>query len=401
MNKITRQKTVMSEKDENKIRVLHIITRLIVGGAQQNTILSISGLDRLGNYELTLLSGPQTGPEGSLIEEAAAKCKLHLLPELRRSINPYYDLIAFVKLFLFISKRKFDIIHTHSSKAGILGRWAAKLAGKNIIVHTVHGWGHNDSQHPLIRSLYISLEKLTLLITSKLIGVSKANIETGIANGIGKAKDYLLIRSGIELEYFKHPKSTQEQIRSELEIPLRVPVVGTVTRLSEQKAPLDFIKSCAIIAKKNPDAWFVIVGDGPLRGRAESLMKKLELEKRMIFTGLRNDIPELISIFNVFALSSLWEGLPRVLPQAMAQGLPIVATDIDGNAEAVINEENGLLVPPGNYNAFAESILSLLNKPEKAALMGQKGLRMVEEFSDKKMVKELNSLYMELISCGK
>jgi len=391
----------MSKKKENRIRVLHIITRLIVGGAQQNTILTVAGLQHLGDYELTLLSGPQTGPEGSLIEEAAAKCELHILAELKRSINLYYDLVAFVKLVLFIRKRKFDIIHTHSSKAGILGRWAAKLAGKNIIVHTVHGWGYNDLQHPLIRLLYIRLEKITSLITNKLIGVSKVNIENGLANGIGKETDYALIRSGIKLEYFKYPRSTQEQIRNKLGIPLSAPVVATVTRLSAQKAPLDFIKSCAIIAKSNPEVWFIIVGDGPLRSQAESLTNKLGLKKRLIFTGLRDDVPELMSIFNIFVLSSLWEGLPRVLPQAMAQGLPIVATDIDGNTEAVINGENGLLVPPGDYKALAKAILSLLDKPEKATLMGQNGLRRVEEFAAEKMINKIDTLYKELISCGK
>ncbi|MCG2712719.1 MAG: glycosyltransferase family 4 protein [Candidatus Omnitrophica bacterium] len=391
----------MSEKQENKIRVLHIITRLIVGGAQQNTILTVAGLQGLGDYELTLLSGPQTGPEGSLIEEAAASCKLRILPELRRNINPYYDLIAFIKLIRFIKKSRFDIIHTHSSKAGILGRWAARLAGKNIIVHTVHGWGHHDFQHPLIRFLYISLEKLTLLITHKLIGVSKVNIENGLVNGIGKVNNYSLIRSGIDLERFKHPRGHQEQLRSKLGIPPGVPVVGTVTRLSAQKAPLDFIRACAIIAESNPEAWFVIVGDGPLKSEAESLTKKLALEKRLVFTGLRDDVPELMSLFNIFALSSLWEGLPRVLPQAMARGLPIVATNIDGNAEAVINEENGLLVAPGDYKALAQSILSLLDKPQTAALMGKNGFKRVEEFAAQKMIKEIDSLYKGLLSCGK
>ncbi len=388
-------------EERNKIKVLHIITRLIVGGAQQNTIMSVAGLQRLGKYELTLLSGPQTGPEGSLIEEAAARCQLHIIAQLRRNVNLFHDLAALVKIFLFIKKGDFDIIHTHSSKAGILGRWAAWLAGKNNIVHTVHGWGHNNFQHPLIRFFYINLEKLTLKVTDKLIGVSRVNIKNGLTQGIGKPNDYILIRSGIDLEYFKHPKASPEKTRSKMGIPPGVPVVGTVTRLCKQKAPLDFIKACAIIAKTIPNAWFVIVGDGPLRKKAEALSKKNGLETRLIFTGIRNDLPEIMSTFTVFALSSLWEGLPRVLPQAMARGLPIVATNIDGNAEAVINEENGLLVSPGDYTAMARSILSLLNNPEKALMMGQNGLRKVEEFSDKKMIKELDSLYKTLISCGK
>lgn len=398
---MNRKKTIMSKEKQSKIRVLHIITRLIIGGAQQNTILSAAGLNHSGVYDLTILSGPQTGPEGSLIDEASSACKLEILPQLRRSINPYYDLIAFIKLIMFIKKGNFDIVHTHSSKAGILGRWAAKLAGTKIIVHTVHGWGHNDFQYLLLRLLYISLEKLTLLITNKLIGVSNVNIENGLAHGIGKESDYCLIRSGIELERFKHPFCNQEQIRKKWGIPAGAAVVGTVTRLSEQKAPFDFIRSCAIITKSNPEARFIIVGDGPLRSEAEALVNKWGLQNRLIFTGLRSDVPEIMQIFNVFALSSLWEGLPRVLPQAMASRLPIAATNIDGNAEAVINEENGLLVPAGDYNALAKSIIRLLDDPQTAKLMGEKGSKRVEEFSVLLMVNQIDLLYKELLSCGK
>ena len=391
----------MSKTKEDKIRVLHIITRLIIGGAQQNTILSAAGLKDLGDYELTILSGPQTGPEGSLINEAASACDLHILKQLRRNINPYYDLIAFVKLIRFIKKGNFDIVHTHSSKAGILGRWAARLAGTKVIVHSVHGWGHNTFQHPFIRSLYINLEKITLPITNKLIGVSKVNIKQGISRGIGKTDDYVMIRSGIDLKRFKNPKKPQDQVRGDLGIKIDALVVGTVTRLSAQKAPLDFIKSCFIAAKSSPKCIFVIVGDGPQRAKAEALVKEYRLEKQVIFTGLRTDIPELMSIFNIFVLSSLWEGLPRVLPQAMALKLPIVATDIDGNSEAVINGENGLLVAPGDCKAIAEAVIRLLENRDLAKSLGERGFERVEEFSDLKMLKQIDSLYRELLSCGK
>lgn len=391
----------MSKKTKKNLRVLHIITRLIIGGAQQNTILTACGLQNSGSYEINLLSGPQTGPEGSLITKAESSCKLQILPELRRAINPYYDFLALIKLISFIKKNNFDIVHTHSSKAGILGRWAAKIAGVKIIVHTVHGWGHNDFQHPILRLFYITLEKLSLLITNKLIAVSKVNMEKGLNSGIGRKEDYTLIRSGIVLERFKHPVRTKNEIREDLGIKPNAPVVGTVTRLSPQKAPLDFIRSCAIISKRIPEARFIIVGDGPLKSKANQLAIDLSIEKNIIFTGLRSDIPELMSSFNIFALSSLWEGLPRVLLQAMAMKLPIAATNADGNAEAIIHEQNGLLTAAGDYQNMAQSIIQLLEDTQKAKLMGENGFKRIEEFSAKKMINQIDLLYRELISCGK
>jgi len=265
-------------------------------------------------------------------------------------------------------------------------------------MHTVHGWGHTPCQHPLVQQFYILLEKLTLPITTRLIVVSPKDIEKGLAVGIGRAENYTLIRSGIELDRFGHPQRTATEIRSELGIPLNVPVIGTVTRLSPQKAPLDFIKAASYINQKIPDCYFVIVGDGPLRPEVERLATKANITSRLVLTGLRRDVPELMSIFDIFALSSLWEGLPRVLPQAMATGLPIVATAIDGNTEAVVDGENGFLTPPANPKALAKSIIKLLNNPQLAQQMGQAGKKRATEFGAQKMVDDIAALYTELLT---
>lgn len=381
----------------NPLPILHLITRLIIGGAQENTMLTADYLDK-SRWAVDVISGPQTGPEGSLIEEVRQRgVSLIIEPALVREIYPLKDLLALLRLWRFIKRGRYVIIHTHSSKAGILGRWAAKLAGAPIIVHTVHGWGHTDRQHPLVRHFYIGLEKLTLPITDCLITVSPRDIEKGLRDGIGRPEDYVVIRSGIELDRFGCPQRSAESVRAELGVPSGAPVVGTVTRLSPQKAPLDFVQAMGLAAQHRPDAYFVMVGDGPLRRQVEALASQLGLCGRLILTGLRRDVPELMNAFDIFVLSSLWEGLPRVLPQAMAFGLPIVATAIDGNAEAVQDGVNGLLAPPGKPAALGQSVLNLLENPQLARQMGEAGRKWVEEFGAKRMVDQIADLYEQLL----
>lgn len=380
-----------------RIRVLHPITRLIIGGAQENTMLTAQLLDKT-QWDVAIISGPQTGVEGSLIEAVQEQgIPLTLEPTLVRELNPVKDLLAVFRLMRFMTQGGYTIVHTHSSKAGIVGRWAAKLAGVPVIVHTVHGWAHHDRQHPLLRAYYILMEKLTLPITDKLIVVSALNIEKGLQDGIGKASDYVVIRSGIELDRFGHPQVPRAATRQALGIPLDAPVVGTVTRLSPQKAPLDFVRAAGIVAQARPETYFVMVGDGPLHADVEALAAEVGIRDHLVLTGLRRDVPELMAAFDLFALSSLWEGLPRVLPQAMATGLPLVATATDGSAEAVIDGVNGLLVPPGEPAQLAQALIRLLNDPALAQQMGAAGRAQVDEFSDKRMVAQIEALYRQLL----
>ena len=380
------------------IRILHPITRLIIGGAQENTMLTADYLDK-EQWQVDVLSGPQTGTEGSLIHEVQERgIPLTIEPTLVREINPLKDPLAFMRLTRFMRRGKYTIVHTHSSKAGIIGRWAAKLAGVPIIIHTVHGWGQTDHQHSLVRNFYIWLEKFTLPITDRLIVVTPQDIDKGLQDGIGTEDDYVLIRSGIELERFGHPKVSPAEMRHALGIPLDVSVVGSVTRLSPQKAPLDFVQMAAEVAQTYPDVHFVMVGDGPLREDVETQIALHGLTAQFHLTGLRRDVPELLAIFDIFVLSSLWEGLPRVLPQAMATGLPIVATEIDGTAEAVEHGVNGLLVPPGQPAEMAQALCQLLVEPERAKHMGKVGLTRVAEFGARRMVEQIDQLYRQLMA---
>lgn len=381
-----------------RIRVLHPITRLIVGGAQENTLLTAQLLDP-AVWEVEVVSGTQTGSEGSLIESARERgVALILEPSLVREVNPIQDLRALIRLARLMRRGKYTVVHTHSSKAGIVGRWAAKLAGVPVIVHTVHGWGHHDHQHPLVRAYYIWLERLTLPITDKLIVVSPLNIEKGLADGIGRPEDYVVIRSGIELDRFGYSQVLRDETRASWGIPCDAPLVGTVTRLSPQKGPLDFVRAAATIAQAVPESWFMIVGDGPLRAEVEALAAQQGIAGRLVLTGLRRDVPDLMAAMDIFALSSLWEGLPRVLPQAMASGLPIVATAIDGSAEAIEEGVHGFLTPPGDPQALAQAAVRLLRDPELARRMGDAGRARAAEFDVRTMVAQIDGLYRLLLA---
>jgi glycosyltransferase involved in cell wall biosynthesis len=248
-----------------------------------------------------------------------------------------------------------------------------------------------------VRRLYILLERATQRFTARLIVVSPRDAEKGLSDGIVTPAKYVTIRSGIELARFRQPSRPREAVRAELGIPQDAPVVGTVTRLSLQKAPLDFVNAAAHVAARWPDVHFVVVGDGLLRAEVEARVAALELADRVHLTGLRRDVPDLMHSFDLFALTSLWEGLPRVLPQAMAANLPIVATAVDGNAEAVTDGVNGFLTPPGDPQAMAAAWLRLLDDPSLARRMGKAGQVRAEEFGARKMVRDIAVLYEALL----
>lgn len=383
---------------DSKIKVLHPITRLIIGGAQENTMLTADHLDH-NLWCVHVLAGPQTGSEGSIINEINDRnIPLFLEPSLVREINPLKDLKCLFRLVRFIKKHQYDIVHTHSSKAGIIGRWAAWLANVPVIIHTVHGWGHHDQQSFWVRHFYILLEKITLTITDQLIAVSGKNIHKGLADGIGKKSNYSVIRSGIELDRFGYPSISKNDMRKQLGIPTDAKVIGTVIRLSPQKAPLDFINAAAAIASQINNVYFVIVGDGPLRDQVLRTAKDLNIKDQLIMTGLRRDIPELMNSFDLFVLSSLWEGLPRVIPQAMACGIPVIATAIDGSAEIIKNGQNGILVPPAHPKSIANAVVEVLSNDHLALTLTNEAYNTVNEYSAQKMVENIESLYASFIN---
>ncbi len=387
--------------DAQRLRVLHVITRMIVGGAQENTMLSCALIDS-ERYESTLLTGPETGVEGELHSESRARgIPVIVEPCLVRRLSPWHDLLATIRLWREIRRGRYDIVHTHSSKAGIVGRVAAWLAGVPVIVHTAHGWGFNRHQPWHVYWLYVWLERICARFSAAIVVVGTPNRDAGLALGIGRRDQYRLIRSGIEITAFRDVAIARDQARGRLGLPCESFVIGSVGRLGEQKAPLDLLAAFVPVANARPEARLVYVGDGPQRGELEAAVARLGLEDRVLLAGLRRDVPELLRAFDVFALASRWEGLPRVFPQAMAAGLPIVATLVDGAPDAITSGENGWLVEVGDIAAMADRLHAFAADPATARRMGAAGRARVDEFSAQRMVQELADLYAQLALNGK
>jgi len=383
------------------VRVLHIITRLIVGGAQENTLLSVEGLDGLPEYEVTLATGVDDGPEGDLLERARRTTRLVVVPELGRSINPLSDIAAFYKLYRLIRKGRYHIVHTHSSKAGVLGRLAAKLAGTPIIVHTLHSLVFHDYQPWAVNRLWWVVKKLCAPMTDHFISVSSIISQKAIAAGIGPPEKFTTIYSGMELDWFLDSNVDPAAVRREFGIPEDAPVVGKIARLFSLKGHDQLLDAAPEVVRRHPDVRFFLIGDGLLYEHLRRRARKAGILDNFVFAGLipRERIPEMIAPMDVVVHTSLREGLARVLPQALAMGKPCVSFDIDGAPEVVIPGETGYLVKPGDDRELANAISALLDDPHLRARMGEAGRHRVDPaFRAETMVEQIASVYKMLLS---
>lgn len=370
-----------------------------MGGAQETALDLVVELRRRGRFEADLVLGPTYGPEGTLVPVAREQgVEPHLVRSLRREVNPVLDPVAMAALAGIFRRGRYDLVHTHSSKAGVLGRLAARLAGIPAVVHTVHGWGFNDRQRPLVQRSYAALERWCAGFTDALVTVTPRDAQVGLALGIGRPALYSTIRSGIDVAHFGTPARSREAVRAELGLAAHHRVAVSVIRLVPQKAPLDVIEAAGRLLREVPDARVLIVGDGPLRATVEQRCRALEIDDRVVLTGLRSDVPDLLAASDVLVLASLWEGLPRVIPQAMAAGLPVVATAVAGNAEAVVDGVTGLLVPPRDPAALGVATAALLADSDGAKAMGAAGRARVDEFSVHRMVDDIEALYARLLA---
>jgi len=383
-----------------KAKIIHIITMLELGGAQQNTLYTVQSLNPK-KFEAFLVAGQG----GELFAEARTLKNMCVAPQLVREIRPWQDLRALVQIMRIIhgiSKAAPAsapiIVHTHSSKAGILGRWAAKLCGVPVIVHSIHGFGFHDALPWFVKQFYIMVERLSAAATTKFIAVSQANIDKGARLQILRPEQAVLIRSGIDTSSFMNPGVSRSQARIRLGIEEQAPVVTMIACLKHQKAPLDYVRACSLVKSRVPDAHFFLAGDGILRPAVEAAIVAHNLQGSFHLLGWFRDIPALLQATDVALLTSRWEGLPRVLPQAMAAGLPVVATRVDGSPEAIRNGVNGYLVEPGDIQAMAERTTSLLHNKEKASAMGRQGRLLVAEFDCHRMVADQERLYEQLLS---
>ena len=374
-------------------RVVHLITRLELGGAQQNTLFCVEHHDRR-RFDVGLWAG-----EGGILDASAREigaADIRILPWLAHPIAPVHDAIAVVRLASML--KDVDLVHTHSSKAGILGRAAARIAGVSGVVHTVHGWSFNDSQSVVAHRFFVEAERAAARVTDRIVCVSNFDRDRGLAVGIGHAAQYRILRSGIDASLYASQHGARGRIRKDLGVNAEDVLVGSIANFKPQKGPLDFVEAARIARRSDPRLRFFIAGDGVLRPAVERAIAQADLSGIVSLLGWRDDVPELLAATDIFLLTSLFEGLPRVVLQAMAASVPVVATDTGGVAEVIAHGETGLLVPPGSPAAAAAAIVTLSSDPDRRGRFAAAGSsRLGEEFDNGRMVRDLEDLYDEVL----
>ena len=390
-----------------KIKVFHTITRFDQGGSAQAVFLTLLGLKRQ-NFEPVLLTGLSLESQMKSKEMMATENDIQRLksedikfiqcPSLVRRINIIKDLKALFDIWRIIKKYNPLIVHTHSSKAGLLGRLAAKLAGVPIIVHSPHGHVFVGYFGPVKTKIFIILERLVSRIPDKMIALTHREKEDHIRLRIGSEDKFVIIHSGVELNKFKDmPLNETQNFKRKLGLPENALIIGTSGRLEPVKGPEFLIKAASSIISQYPNTFFLFAGDGSLSQDLKKKALDLGIEKNIVFLGWREDVAKIISIFDVFCLPSLNEGMGRVLVEAMALGKPIVASNAGGIPDLVTHGKNGFLVPPKNSNELAKYIQILLEDKEKRVKMGLAGKQMTMNFSKEIMVKKIAELYRQLM----
>lgn len=383
------------------MKTVHIITRLILGGAQENTLLTVEDQHRDWRDPVTLITGPGLGPEGSLIHRAEEQgIDLRVIPEFRRNIHPWRDWISYRRLISLLREIRPQIVHTHSSKAGILGRAAAyKL--RIPCVHTIHGPSFYAGQSRPVYHAYRCLETWAARRCDRLISVCDAMTDQYVAAGVAPRDKFVTVYSGMEVDQFLHPPRSRIDVRRELGFSDEHIVVGKVARLFHLKGHDDVITAAERAVAHNPRLRFLFVGDGLLRSALEQQIAQAGLSSHFVFTGLvpPDRVPELIHAMDIVVHTSLREGLARVLPQGLIAGKPVISYDVDGAREVVIPEQTGYLLPPRDIEGLVNAILILAADPAQRARYGEAGRNLCEsKFRHQFMTERLREIYTQVIA---
>jgi glycosyltransferase involved in cell wall biosynthesis len=385
-------------KKNNKIKILEIITLFSIGGATETVVSMAKGLQKLG-HEVEIATGPPIVSEGSMYETAESLgIPVYTFKNLRRDINLVIDIIIIFQLAWFIRKNKYDIVHTHSSKAGVVGRIAAYLAGAKVIIHTIHGLPFHRYQSPLQKKLFIFVEKISALFCDKIISVTHTIVDILVKDNIVPHKKLLVVRSAFNIGEYLKVNVSKEQTRTRFGLLKNDIVIGKIARLSKLKGHEYLLYAFVKVAKSVPNAKLLIVGNGELESELKQFVKKENLNDKVIFTGLvlPEDIPSIINTMDILVHSSLLEGLARVLPQAIMMEKPVISFDLDGAHEVIKDGINGYLIEPLNIEQLAERIIDLCINTAKAQNFGKVGKEFLnDEFDDRKMVAEIEKLYGE------
>lgn len=407
------------------MKIVHVITRLILGGAQENTLYTCEGLHERG-HDVTLITGPSLGPEGALLERARqGGYQLVEVPDLVRQINPFIDVPAYYRLCRLIKELAPDIVHTHSAKAGVLGRWAADKVRKDAsdcccgtlrkmreanmqhcrrpqIVHTIHGLAFHPYLPAWKNRLYITVERNAAKSTDAFITVAQAMTDQALEVGIGRPEQYTRVFSGLEVEPFVTDPSSEQIVRerAQLDIPADAIVIVTVARLAEFKGHEYVIEAAKALAPSYPNVYWLFVGDGHQRAQVERDIAQAGLSDRFRLTGLVSPerIPELIHASDILVHCSLREGLARVLPQALLCAKPAVCFDLDGAREVVINDQTGFLLPPRALPPLVDALRQLIENQDLRVRLGRQGREHCRKpFDHRVMVEQIENVYHTLL----
>ena len=384
---------------ERKMKICHVITRMIVGGAQENTLLTIKGHIEKG-HEVVLVTGFSPGREGELLKNVEMPpFKIVEIPEMVREVSPFKDLKALRKLREYFKKEKFDVVHTHSSKAGIIGRIAARQAGVPVVVHTVHGQAFHAYEKPWKKLLYITAERIAAKYCDKIYAVAQAMIDQCVDAKVAPREKYMVVYSGMDTAAFANAGRNME-LRQKLGIPENAKVIVTVARLFPMKGYEEMLPAAARLVKEFPDLHFLPVGDGPMYDELQKQIADLGLTGNFHFAGLvpPHEVCDYIAQADLLWHLSLHEGLPRAVVQALAVGIPAIGYKLDGTPEVVLNGRTGYVTAPQDVDAVVARSRELLNDAALRAEMGKNGKDLViERFAWRRMADILEEEFLMLL----
>ncbi len=401
-NQIASQRPTDSARNDGqgaRPRILHIITRMTRGGAQENTLATVRGLRQKG-CDVTLVTGPSWGREGEILSEALMEGHaIVLMPELGREVDLLKDTLAFFRLMALIRRGRFDLVHTHMSKGGLLGRAAAWLAGAPLIVHTPHGHIFHSYFSRATERFFLFLERRLARVTDRLIALTESEKREHVHFCVGALKQWAVIPSGVNESRFTAPSvKTQDDLRKKLGFGSQTKIVGFLGRLDTIKGPAYFVEALPKIFETFPAACALIVGDGKLRGELEQRVKTYGIAERVIFTGDQRQTADYLSLMDVLVVPSLNEGMGRVIVEAGLLSKPVVASRVGGIPDLIQHEGTGLLVLRGDVPAIAEAVCKLFGDQPWAAALGQRLNRLVlDGFTESQMIERIVRLYDELL----
>ncbi|GMV99747.1 MAG: hypothetical protein AMXMBFR84_08860 [Candidatus Hydrogenedentota bacterium] len=379
-----------------RIRVAHIITRMCKGGAQENTFHTCRLMNR-ERYEVDLIAGPV--PPGEICMEGAVRdAGVELIPisSLCRTPHPLRDWRAYRSLARLIRQRQYHIVHTHTSKAGILGRFAARTVGTPIIIHTPHGHIFTGYFSDLTTRFFVAWERRAAAFTDTMIALTERGIEEHLERRIGVREKWTAIFSGIDLSPYERARARRPLTRKALGVRDDEVLIGAVGRLEPVKGFSYVVDAAREVLEHHGEARFVLVGDGSLRGALADLARPLG--DRFHLLGQRDDIPDLMAAFDVFVLPSLNEGMGRVLLEAGAAGVPSVATAVGGVPDVVVDGVTGLLTAPRDARALAHGLRSLIRDRDLRERMGAASRTRIDPYYGlDRMVRGIEDVYERLL----